>query len=326
MNRLVIRNLVIFGLSVLCFALLLGKFRERESVRILIYQDKPQEWADALKLGFDATLRADPVGRGATVVIKSAAADPEAATGLSQIIAREKYALVYALGTQASQDVFQTVKNTPILFGAVTDPIAAGFFAGAFDQPRGDITGTQDVWPYAAQFDLMLRLVPQLKILGIVYNSSEVNSQVSVALINKECQRRGIILLQRTVTEPSQLSLAVSSLIQSHIDAFFIPADNTAQSNSQPIIADCMRARIPVFTGISGIVQNGALGTVGTNYVELGKVNGRQALQILKGTDARKIPVATADRGDLYLNAGTAAKLGIVIPDDLKARAVTVYQ
>jgi putative ABC transport system substrate-binding protein len=194
------------------------------------------------------------------------------------------------------------------------------------NKPGGNITGTQDIWPYSAQFDLMMQLVPNVKKLGIVYNSSEVNSQVSVALIERECQRRGISLMQRAVTEPSQISLAVQSLIQNKIDAFFVPADNTAQGNSQVIIAACFRAHIPVFTGISGIVQNGALGTVGTNYVELGKVNAKQAIDILKGKEAKDISVLTADQGDLYLNQTSADKLGIKIPDALLKRAVMVYR
>jgi putative ABC transport system substrate-binding protein len=328
-QRLLFRNLAILALVMLCVALLYQHFtRDRDSPRILVFQDKPEEWADALKLGFDNALRADPVGKRAIVVTESAASDPQAETNLAQSIANEHYTMVYALGTQATQEVFQALKGTktPIIFGAVTDPVAAGLYQGSLNKPGGNITGTQDIWPYSAQFDLMMQLVPNVKKLGIVYNSSEVNSQVSVALIERECQRRGISLMQRAVTEPSQISLAVQSLIQNKIDAFFVPADNTAQGNSQVIIAACFRAHIPVFTGISGIVQNGALGTVGTNYVELGKVNAKQAIDILKGKEAKDISVLTADQGDLYLNQTSADKLGIKIPDALLKRAVMVYR
>jgi len=327
-QRLLLRNLVILCLAMLCLALIYQHFtKDRDAPRILVFQDKPEEWADALKLGFDNALRADPVGKRAVVVTVSAASDPQAATNLSQAIASEHYTMVYALGTQATQEVFQALKgtDTPIIFGAVTDPVAAGLYQGSLDKPSGNITGTQDIWPYSAQFDLMMQLVPTLKTLGIVYNSSEVNSQVSVSMIKRECQRRGISLMERAVTEPSQITLAVGSLIQNKIDAFFVPADNTAQGNSQVILAACFRAHIPVFTGISGIVQNGALGTVGTNYVELGKVNARQAIEILKGKEAKELSVLTADKGDLYLNQTSANKLGITIPDALLKRAVAVY-
>jgi len=327
MNRRLLHNLFFAAVGVILIALVYDAVTRRQaSTRILIFQDKPQEWADALKLGFEAGLRDSPEGHNVTLITKSAAADPQAATTLAQIIGKEHYALVYALGTQASQEVFRVVKDKPVIFGAVTDPVAAGFYEASLNSPKGEITGTQDIWPYSAQFDLMLRLVPQLKQLGILYNSSEINSQVSVGLIEKECSKRGISLLPRTVTEPSQISLAVAGLLQSGIQAFFIPADNTAQGNAQVIIAACLRAKIPVFTGISGIVENGALGTVGTNYVELGRVNARQAIEILKGMPASKVPVASAASGDLYLNRSTAEKLGIQLPEELLKRATNVYR
>jgi putative tryptophan/tyrosine transport system substrate-binding protein len=87
-----------------------------------------------------------------------------------------------------------------------------------------------------------------------------------------------------------------------------------------------MRKKIPVFTGIPGIVENGAVGTVGTNYYELGKVNAAQITQILKGKAASDIPVQSADRGDIYLNLVPARELGIDIPDDLKKQAFKVYE
>jgi putative ABC transport system substrate-binding protein len=296
---------------------------------IAIFQVKPQEWADALKLGFADGLHEQglEVGRDVVVVTKSAAGDPLGVTTLAQTLVREHYAVIYALGTQASQEIFQVADNSqPLVFGAVTDPVQTGFYDGSLDKPRKNITGTQDLWPYPAQFDLIKALVPGLNKLGIAYNSSEINSQVSVGFIRRECTKRRIELLERTVTEDSQVSLAVAGVLDDGIQAFFIPADNTMQSNAQVVIAACMKKRLPVFTGIPGIVENGAIGTVGTNYYELGKVNAAQAAKILSGVPARQIPVQIADKGDLYLNMASAKKLGLTVPDQLQKKAVKIYE
>jgi putative ABC transport system substrate-binding protein len=271
--------------------------------KVIIVQDKPQEWADALKLGLHDGLREQGIEEGVGVVIisRSAAGDPSGLTGLAEVVAKQNAAVVYALGTQSSQAIFRAVKNKPIVFGAVTDPVKAGFYDDSLDKPKGNITGTQDLWPYSAQFDLILELVPNAKKVGIVYNSSEINSQVSVQYIRQECQKNSLELLDRTVTEESQIPAAVASLLDADISVFFIPADNTAQTSSRTIIAACSRKQVPVFSGISGIVENGALGCVGTNYYELGRVNATQIASILKGKKAREIPVKIADKGDLYL-------------------------
>ena len=296
--------------------------------KIIVIQDKPQQWADALKLGMHDGLRDKGLEEGVDFVVvpKSAAGDPQGLTGLAEAVARQNMSVIYTLGTQSTQAIFHAAKGKSIVFGAVTDPVKAGFFNGDLTKPIGQITGTQDLWPYPAQFDLITKLLPKISKLGIIYNASEINSKVSVDHITKEAKKRNISVVAKTVIDESQVSAATAGLLNSGIDALFIPADNTAQTSAVTIIAACNREKVPVFTGIPGIVKNGAIGTVGTNYYELGKVNGSQIGDIISGTPTNKIPVIIAEKGDLYLNLNAAKLLGITIPDELVARALKVYK
>lgn len=323
----VLRYLVMLVLAVL--AVSTGSCDNSRIPKIAILQDKPQEWADALKLGFTDGLIEQGIDVGTNVVLvpRSATGDPQALSTIADSFVQGDYALIYSLGTQSTQEIFNKTKTKPILFGAVTDPVKAGFFKDDLKQPLGNITGTQDLWPYPAQFDLIKTLLPNIKRIGIVYNSSEINSQVSVAYIKAECQKRSIQLEQRTVTAESEIQPAVAALLNQNIDLFFIPADNTAQTSSPTIIALCQQKKIPVFTGISGIVESGALATVGTNYYELGKVNARQAVEVLRhGKQAKDLPVAIAEKGDTYINLKVAQSLGITVPDDTLKKAFKVYK
>lgn len=323
----VLRYLVIFGLAL--FAVSVGSCDNSRIPRVAILQDKPQEWADALKLGFTDGLIEQGIDVGTNVVLvpRSATGDPQALSTIADSFVQGDYALIYSLGTQSTQEIFNKTKTKPILFGAVTDPVKAGFFKDDLKQPLGNITGTQDLWPYPAQFDLIKTLLPNVKRIGIVYNASEINSQVSVAYIKAECQKRSIQLEQRTVTAESEIQPAVAALLNQNIELFFIPADNTAQTSSPTIIALCQEKKIPVFTGISGIVESGALATVGTNYYELGKVNARQAVEVLRhGKQAKDLPVAIAEKGDTYINLKVAQSLGITVPDDTLKKAFKVYR
>lgn len=296
--------------------------------KIAILQDKPQEWADALKAGFIQELEAQGFKQGENVVVipRAAAGDPQALTTIADSFAQGDFSLIYSLGTQSTQEVFSRTKTKPIIFGAVTDPVKAGFYKGDLKQPLANITGTQDLWPYPAQFDLIKSLLPQVKKIGAIYNSSEVNSQVSMEYIKAESRNRGIQLEERTVTAESEVQVAVSALLNQGIDLFFVPADNTAQTSAPTIIALCQRKGVPVFTGISGIVEQGALATVGTNYTELGKVNAKQAAQILRGQQAKDVPVSIADKGDIYINLKAAKSLGISVPDEIVKKAFKVIQ
>ena len=331
-NKIYLKRFFIafFNVFLLFLFLLFNISCQKSNVpRIGILQDKPQEWADALKLGFVDGLIENGVEIGIDVVIipRSASGDPQTFTSIAETFAKGNYDIVYSLGTQASQEIFNLTKSKPIIFGAVTDPIKAGFYKDNLSNPLANITGSQDLWPYPAQFDLIQQLVNPIKKVGIVYNSSEINSQVSVSYIKAECEKRGIKLEERTITSESEIQIAVSALLNKNIDLFFIPADNTAQTSSPTIISLCNQKGIPVFTGIPGIVENGAIATVGTNYYQLGKVNAIQAKEIIiNNKQAKDIPVSIADSGDIYLNLSAAKRLGIVIPEPIIEEAFKIYR
>lgn len=295
---------------------------------VIVVQDKSAEWADAMKQGFVEGLRSRGLepDEHFLIVEQSAAGDAQTLTAIAQGVRARGPALVFTLGTQASQAVFSAVKETPILFGAVTDPVGAGFYDGSLDKPLGDITGTQDIWPYEAQFDLIQRLLPGIKRLGVPFNPSEINSQVSLAHIRRISKARGIEILEKPVASQLEVAPATAALLDASVDAVFIPADNTLQTAASAVIAACNARKVPTFTGISGIVENGALATVGTNYYELGRVNGQMAARILKGETARDIPVSTATRGDIYINLKAAELLGVKVPPEIVAEAFKVYR
>ncbi|MBI2968925.1 MAG: ABC transporter substrate-binding protein [Bacteroidetes bacterium] len=296
--------------------------------KVAIIQDKPQEWADALKLGFTDGLAEQgyEIGKDVNVVPRSGAGDPATFSTIAQNFAKGDYAIIYTLGTQSTQEVFNLTKDKNILFGAVTDPVQAGFYKDNLQTPLANISGTQDLWPYPAQLDLIQQLFPNIKKIGILYNSSEVNSQISVDFISKECSKRNIELIKKTVAQESEVLQVTAALLSEGVELVFIPADNTAQTSASSIIAECDKKNIPVFTGISGIVESGALATVGTNYYELGKVNAKQAVVILfKGKQAKQVPVSIADKGDIYINMKVANKLGVKVPDAVTKKAFKIY-
>lgn len=320
------------GILALSLLVLAGCERTKEGKpvpRVAVLQDKQQEWADALRSGFVDGLkeRGLVLDRDVVFVARSADGDAKVLATIADSFVKEDYAVIYTLGTQTTQELFNRSKSKNIIFGAVTDPIAAGFYKDNLQTPQGNITGTQDLWPYAAQLDLIQKLLPSIKRIGILFNTSEVNSQVSVGHIRNECKARGIELEERTIASESEVQIATAALLNKNIGLLFIPADNTAQTSSATIIALCNQAKVPVFTGISGIVEGGALATVGCNYYELGKVNAEQAAQIIKsGKQARELPVQLAKRGDVYINLKSAAALGINVPEEVVKSAFKTFK
>lgn len=299
--------------------------------RVLVLQDSPQEWADALKLGFEAGLGEAGFTQGATVTVvnKSAAGERRSLVTLAEFAATGDYKAVFTLGTQASQEYFRAMipeKSPPMVFGAVTDPVKAGFYAGDITKPAKNLTGSQDVWPYEAQFHLIRTLLPNARKVGVLLNPAEANTQAGMRFVRDAARATGFELVEKPTATAEVIPIATGALIASGVDAIYIGPDNLTQGNHAAIIGLADSARIPVFTGISGIVKDGAVGTVGTNYIEVGRVNGRQVAKILQGVRAVDIPPAISTDGDLYLNLPKCEELGIAVPPELSARAVPLSQ
>ena len=83
--------------------------------------------------------------------------------------------LIFAVATPAAQTVATTAKGTPIVATAITDFVAAKLVKSD-EQPGGNVTGVSDLGPIEAQLELLLKLVPDAKAVGTIYNSSEINS------------------------------------------------------------------------------------------------------------------------------------------------------
>ena len=172
--------------SIILSILLLNGCQEKEQIpKVAILQDKPQEWADALKLGFIDALEQKGyiIGTDIIIVPRSGASDPVTFSTIAEGFVKGDYPIIYTLGTQSTQEIFNLTKDKNIIFGAVTDPVAAGFFKDNLSSPIANITGTQDLWPYPAQFDLIQALLPNLKTIGIIYNPSEVKPQINQKFI-----------------------------------------------------------------------------------------------------------------------------------------------
>lgn len=293
--------------------------------KIAILEDKQLEWAGEMKDGFRFGL----IQKGIDVetISRSAAGDSKTLSAISDELVNGDFLLIYSLGTQATQEVFQKTKTRPIIFGAVTDPVKAGFFEADLNHPLGNITGTEDLWPYTAQFDLIQTLLPKLKKIGIVYNSNESNSQVSVDCIKAECRKRNIRFVERTATTVSQVQKAVNALLNEGIGLLFIPSDNTVQAASLYIIERCESRKVPVFTGVCEIAEKGALAAVGVNYYDLGNANAQQAAEVIShGKQAREVPVIVAEKGNICVNLKAAKKLGIVVPKEILEKAAKIFQ
>ena len=225
--------------------------------------------------------------------------------------------LIFAIATPAAQAVANLTQDIPILVSSVTDPESAKLVKSN-DAPGGNVTGTSDLTPCAAQMKLLKQLVPSAKTVGMLYCSSEQNSYFQIALAKKACDELGLSYIDATVSNSNEIQQVTQSLC-GKVDVIYSPTDNMIAAGMALVAQVANENGIPTIVGEEGMVNAGGLATYGINYYELGKQTAKMAVEILEGKNTpAKMPIQYLASCDLKVNEETAKILGIKIPADLK--------
>ena len=244
-------------------------------------------------------------------------------SNLKSITARFKSAdpdLICAIGTPAAQSVANEMNKTPIVGIAITDYVQAKLVK-ANDAPGTNVTGASDMNPVSAQIDLAMKLLPNAKTAGLLYCSSEMNSEVQANEMKAYAESRGLAVETRTISSVNDIQQAAESLAGS-IDFLYIPTDNVIASSVPTLTKVTDAAKIPVFAAYEQAEKEGALAAVSVDYYRLGKQAGAMAAKILSGK-AKPETMAIETQKDLIvvINKKSAEALGITIPEDVAKTA-----
>jgi len=282
---------------------------------------------DSAKEGFIAALKDNGYEEGNNVVyeIQNAEGSQDTALQIANKFVSSGVDLILAIATPSAQAVQTATEGTsiPVLFTAVTDPVNAGLVQ-TLEAPGGHITGTTDMNPIREQLELITSLTDGKRV-GIIYNSGESNSQVQVDIAKKEAQALGLTILEKAITNTSEVKQAAESLV-GKVDAIYVPTDNTVVSALQSVLSVAEANHIPVVAGEGESVKEGALVTYGIDYYRLGYQTGEMAVRILKGEQEPKtMPVESQKDLKLYVNVTAAQKAGIELPKEWLERADVKY-
>lgn len=297
---------------------------EKKTVKIGISQIVEHPALDSTRKGFIEALKSKGFEEGKNLQIdfQNAQGEPATAQTIAKNFVSKKEDMILAIATPSAQAAFNATKNIPILITAVTDPVQAGLVK-SLDKPETNVTGTSDNIPIEKQFELLKQLVPKSKKIGIIYNTSETNSEIQVEAAKKSAPSFNLEVLTAGVTNVNELPQALGSLLDK-IDVLYVPTDNLVVSSIPLITNQCYKKNIPVIGSERGQVEGGALATTGIDYYKLGYQTGLAAVEVLNGKSPKDIPVTTLKDMQLVINIDTAKKLNITVPEELNSKAEKV--
>ena len=226
--------------------------------------------------------------------------------------------MIYAIATDAAQQAAQKTDldggTIPVIFNAVTDPV---------DILADNVTGVSDENPMEEQVKLMQMLMGGGTdfTVGVLYTTSEKNSEVQKNTIKEICQEMGIAFAERGIPDANELQTALAQLAQ-EADIVYLPTDNLLAS-----IADSVhntnvnnKINVPIVCGEGGMNDKCGVATLSVDYSYLGRLAADIAFDILvNGKSPSEIAYKTQTEDLTYsINETVAAAIGFEIPQAVK--------
>ncbi|RLK64168.1 ABC transporter substrate-binding protein [Atopobacter sp. AH10] len=278
--------------------------------KVAILQYTEHESLDRSRKGFlDALKKAGyKEGKNLKVEYKNASGDQSNLQSIAQQL-KGKHDIILDIATPAAQTMLQVDKKTPQLFTAVTDPKAAKLVESK-DKPGKNMTGTSDMAPTSQVVDILLKEKEGIKTIGVLYNSSEVNSEMQYKDVVAYAKKKGIKVESVTVTSSNDVKQAIKALAKK-VDAVYLPTDNTVADTIETIGEVLKEEKKPSVSAFDAAVK-GSVCAYGVDYYQLGQQTGEMAVKILKGKkEAKNMPVELSKKPVLKVNKAMAKAVGV---------------
>ena len=260
-------------------------------------------------------------GENLTIDPQNAQADMGIAQQIAAQFAAEKVDMMVGIATPMAQACYNAADGAiPTIFTAVTDPVAAGFVKED-GTAAGEVTGTSDALPVEAQLKMIRGMLPDATKIGILYTTSEVNSISAIEIYKSLAGDYGFEIVESGISTTADIPLALDALL-GKVDCLTNLTDNTVVSALALVLDKANAAGKPVFGSEIEQVKLGCVAAEGLDYIALGRQTGLMAAKVLRGeAKASEIPYEIITEPGLYVNTEALAKFGIVLSDELKARA-----
>ena len=283
-----------------------------EVIEIGITQIVEHPSLDLIRSGIEAALKDQGFDSSTNLKIdyQNAQGNMENTQLIAQKFNDKKKKLVIAITTPSAQAAFQAVKDVPVIFSAVTDPKGAGLEA------KG-ITGVSDMTPIKKQLELLKKLLPNAKTVGMVYNTGEQNSVVQVEMAKGIAKELGLEIVSTGVSNTNDMPQAIDQVL-SKSDVFYAHVDNSVATAFTLLAEKANKAGIPIIGSVADYVKGGALATDGIDNYDIGYQTGLMAAKILKGESVDNLPIETVANTKIILSKKVAEQFKITIPKELE--------
>ena len=249
------------------------------------------------------------------IVTKNAEGDSSALATILENLKNDGVDILVPIATNTAQSAKMVFDDAgvPVVFAAVSDPVAAGLTG----DDCGFITGVSNNIPAAEIVNLISDFQPDYKRIGFLYTSSETNSVSTINAAKAYCDEKGIAYEEASIANLSELQTAVETLISRGVDALYTGNDNSIASAMSTYIDVAYEYGIPVYCGADSMVADGGFATIGVDYVQLGKQVADLVIRVAGGELPEDIPYETLSDYARFVNLQAAQRIGMEISEEI---------
>lgn len=317
------KSVLLIG-AVACGILLSG-CKKQTGIKIGIAKIVQHAALDDVERGVMDAIKA--AGIVADYDLQNANGDVNTANQIAVQFKDENVAVAVGIATPVAIALANTLKDIPVVFGTVTDPLKAGLVT-TLEHGERNVTGMSDELPSVEHIKLFAKIAG-LKTLGYIYTSNEDNSLSGLELVKKGCEEAGLQLVTQSISTSSEVKQAAEAIVD-RVDGIYLTTDNTVFSALPSLVTVFNKAKKPIFSGdVTGAKDGGCFMASGFNYYKAGRATGEMVVQILNGAKPSELPVLFMTRpedSDLLFDLDAAANCGITVPAEYLEKATFIIK
>ncbi len=292
-----------------------GSAAENDGYTIGVIQFGSHPSLDNCYQGIENGLMSSEIADKITIDRQDGNFDSATCDTIAKNMASKNYDLIFAIATPAAVSAYSATQNsqTPVIFTAVSDPVAAGLVE-SLEAGSKNCIGTSDVLDLEAQVELIKALQPEAKTIGVLYTTSEANSVSQLAILEEVAGRAGMSVEAQGVQSAADIPQAAASLA-SKVDCINNFTDNNVVNNLSVLLEKANAANIPVYGSEVEQVNNGCIASISLDYIALGEKTAEMGLDVLNGANTQEMAVGTISEGTPVVNTDVLAQFGIELPE-----------
>ena len=262
-----------------------------------------------------------------TYVVTEVATDLASTKAELKPLIEAKPDLIYTMGvlaTRAAKEVTEELGlDIPVVFAVVSDPVGSGLVK-SFESSGNNLTGVTPTNQLAAskRLEFIKDMLPDTK--RVVYAWNDKNTS-GIEGLKTTAPSLGLSLVDEQVADVESMVAYYDAFPYQEGDVILRASDAIGGGAVNRLITLALEKKIPLIGTHSGDVLRGALMSYGADYDAVSHQSVRMVDAILRGAKPSDIPIEEAASFELAVNADTAEKIGVVIPQTFLTNAKHVY-